>query len=98
MINPQGLELPMSRIDFHGPKDVRAIEVLLYLIYSKFKFIYSNLFSLLTVIKKQIDLCFELNWQSLPSSKTGTGNSYNFHIDHSLKQLGHGQTWYLHQL
>ena len=31
MINPQWLELPLSRINFHGPKDVRAIEVLLYL-------------------------------------------------------------------
>ena len=32
MINPQWLELPLSRINFHGPKDVRAIEVLLYII------------------------------------------------------------------
>ena len=31
MINPQWLELPMSRTNFHGPKDVRAIEVRLYL-------------------------------------------------------------------
>ena len=30
MINPQWLELPMSRANFHGPKDVRAIEVRLY--------------------------------------------------------------------
>ena len=30
MINPQWLELPMSRTNFHGPKDVRAIEVRLY--------------------------------------------------------------------
>ena len=30
MISPQWLELPMSRINFHGPKDVRAIEVLPY--------------------------------------------------------------------
>ena len=30
MINPHWLELPMSRINFHGPKDARAIEVLLY--------------------------------------------------------------------
>ena len=29
MINRQRLELPVSGIDFHGPKDVRAIEVLL---------------------------------------------------------------------
>ena len=27
MINPQWLELPMSGTNFHGPKDVRAIEV-----------------------------------------------------------------------
>ena len=27
MINPQWLELPMSRTNVHGPKDVRAIEV-----------------------------------------------------------------------
>ena len=30
MINPQWPELPMSRTNFHGPKDVRAIEVRLY--------------------------------------------------------------------
>ena len=30
MINPQWLELPMSRTNFHGPKDVRAIEVWLH--------------------------------------------------------------------
>ena len=30
VINPQWLELPMSRTNFHGPKDVRAIEVRLY--------------------------------------------------------------------
>ena len=30
MINHQGLELPMSRINSHCPKDVRATEVLLY--------------------------------------------------------------------
>ena len=30
MINPQWLELPMSRTNFHGPKDIRAIEVRLY--------------------------------------------------------------------
>ena len=27
MTNRQWLELPMSRVIFHGPKDVRAIEV-----------------------------------------------------------------------
>ena len=30
MINPQWLELPRSRTNFHGSKDVRAIEVRLY--------------------------------------------------------------------
>ena len=30
MINPQWIELPMSRTNFHGPKDVRAMEVRLY--------------------------------------------------------------------
>ena len=30
MIYPWWLELPMSRIKVHGPKDVRAIEVLLH--------------------------------------------------------------------
>ena len=30
MNNPQWLELPMFRTNFHGPKDVRAIEVRLY--------------------------------------------------------------------
>ena len=32
MINPQWLELPMSRTNIHGHKDVRAIEVRLYYI------------------------------------------------------------------
>ena len=32
MINPQWLELPMSQTNFHCPKDVRAIEVRLYLL------------------------------------------------------------------
>ena len=31
MINPQWLELLMSRTIFYGPKDVRAIEVRLYI-------------------------------------------------------------------
>ena len=31
MINPQSLELPMFWTNFHGPKDVRAIEVRLFL-------------------------------------------------------------------
>ena len=31
MINPQWLELPISRTNFHGPRDVWAIEVQLYL-------------------------------------------------------------------
>ena len=31
MINSQWLELPMSRTIFYGPKDVRAIEIRLYL-------------------------------------------------------------------
>ena len=30
MVHPQWLELPMSRIIFYGPKDVRATEVRLY--------------------------------------------------------------------
>ena len=30
VINPQWLELPMSRTNFYGPEDVRAIEVRLY--------------------------------------------------------------------
>ena len=34
MINPHWLKLPMSRTNFHGPKDVRAIKVRLYSILS----------------------------------------------------------------
>ena len=34
MISPQWLELPMSRIHFHRPKEVRAIKVLLNFLYS----------------------------------------------------------------
>ena len=33
MINPQLLELPMSRTNFHGPKDVQAIEVQKYIVW-----------------------------------------------------------------
>ena len=32
MINSQWLKLPISRINFHGPKDVRATEVPLYIL------------------------------------------------------------------
>ena len=32
MINPEWLELPMSRTIFYGPKDVRAIEIRLYIL------------------------------------------------------------------
>ena len=31
MINPQWLELPMSRTDFYGPKDVWAIDIQMYI-------------------------------------------------------------------
>ena len=34
MINPQWLELPMSRTNLHGPKDVRVIEVFLCMKYA----------------------------------------------------------------
>ena len=37
MINPQWLELPMSRTNFHGPKDVRAIEVRLYMLHKVYR-------------------------------------------------------------
>ena len=37
MINPQCLVLPMSRTNFHGPKDVRAIGVQLYLFFRENK-------------------------------------------------------------
>ena len=30
-LNPQWLELPISRTNLHGPKDVRVIEVRLYI-------------------------------------------------------------------
>ena len=42
MINPQWLELPMSRTNFHGPKDVWAIEVRLYLVCIKRKSAYKH--------------------------------------------------------
>ena len=37
MINPQWLELPMSRTIFDGPKNARAIEVRLYISF-RFRF------------------------------------------------------------
>ena len=33
MFDPQLFELPISRTDFHGTKDVRAIEVRLYFVF-----------------------------------------------------------------
>ena len=35
MIHTHKLELPLSRTNFHGPRGVRAIEVLLYSLISK---------------------------------------------------------------
>ena len=32
IINPHWLELPLSRTNFYGPRGVRAIEVLLYML------------------------------------------------------------------
>ena len=43
MIIPQWLELPLSRNNFHGPKNVRGIEVRLYL------YIEKNVFTLMRV-------------------------------------------------
>ena len=31
MINPQWLEMPVSRTIFHGPEDVRAMEIRLFI-------------------------------------------------------------------
>ena len=45
MINNQWLELPISRTNFNGPKDLWAIEVRLYmesvLCYQNYKFIFN---------------------------------------------------------
>ena len=35
MIDPQWLELPISRTNFHGPKDARAISVRLHFAHSE---------------------------------------------------------------
>ena len=35
MINPQWLELPISRTNLHGPIDVRAIKIRLYIIHER---------------------------------------------------------------
>ena len=51
MINTQWLEqLPMSRINFHGPKDVRAIEVLLYNVHIFHKCVESENISFLLLL------------------------------------------------
>ena len=42
MINPQWLELPVSRTNFHGPKDVQATEVRLYFIIVKYGEMFYN--------------------------------------------------------
>ena len=49
MINPQWLELPLSKTHFHGPKDVRAIEVLLH--GNKISQTYRKTFILLDLLK-----------------------------------------------
>ena len=45
MINPQWLELLMSRTNSHGPKDVGAIEVRLYMVFYGFD-VHQSLFAL----------------------------------------------------
>ena len=47
MINPRWLELPMSRIIFHGPKDVRGTDIMIH-------------GGITILIDDQIDLSFEL--------------------------------------
>ena len=47
MINPQWLELPMSRTNFHGPKDVQAIEVRLYIALGDDDFVFNAPLTLL---------------------------------------------------
>ena len=46
IINPQWLELPLSRTIFHSPKGVRAIEVRLYMFYVFIMLIYVHNFSI----------------------------------------------------
>ena len=55
MINSQWLELPMSRTNFHGPKDVRAIEVRLYIV----GFVSPNMAT--NVCKVDGDVCLPLS-------------------------------------
>ena len=54
MINPQWLELLMSRTIFHGPKDVRAIKVRLYVeepsLYSLMKWLCDVAFLIYAVV------------------------------------------------
>ena len=50
MINPQWLELPMSRTIFQGPKNVRAIEIQLYRLTGP-EYIYAQLFIMLIIVK-----------------------------------------------
>ena len=68
MINPQWLKLPISRTNFHGPKDVGAIEVWLYFryffpFYLWFFFspilplFFPFLFVLLTLFSISLDAC-----------------------------------------
>ena len=53
MINTHYIELPLSRTNFHGPKGVRAIEVLLYIVC----IIYSIFYVKARLLKDKLFVC-----------------------------------------
>ena len=50
MIDPQWFEPPMSRASFHGPKDVRTIEVRLYI------YVFDTKYSFIFIVGQMIEL------------------------------------------
>ena len=80
MINPQWLELPMSRTNFHGPKDVRAIEVRLYFGWLHFNMKEEN--HLIYKLHKHLRICVIVS-EEAEGQKLITGQI----TDHSVSSL-----------
>ena len=99
MINPQWLELLMSRTIFYGPKDVRAIEVRLYFyIQWRYMTIWKVHFLVITLNKpvflnKNIDICpyfatkYRLLWVLIRSVSMLQMSSHSIFVEKYLVRL-----------
>ena len=82
MINPQWLKLPLSRTNFHGPKDVWAIKVWLYIKSSLI--LQPNL----SIISDLLQWHANYNWIQVLTSA---------HLNSSFNVLMVNANWYSHQ-